>query len=157
MITSATTKLAPMGESRHAQAEILAVGYDPLLLFSRWAVLEHAGYRVTVSNALDTALALAESRAFNVVVLEHTVPRPHRHAIIDSVRQNRSATVLMVGTSNDHEPRADANVEGLDGPAKLLASVETLLRGRAVPAQRAQALPAAAEGQGEVSSARAST
>lgn len=107
------------------------VGADPVLLWSRAAILETAGIRVVNAASVAQSVERIWGVPFELVLLCHSLPRAHRRQIIAAVRRrNPSVPVLLV-----REGCGDtiAAVEGVDAllapePQRLLAGLRRILR-----------------------------
>jgi DNA-binding response OmpR family regulator len=106
---------------------ILIINYDPFLLATVRAVLEHFGYAVSSAIGFQSALALVRGASFDLLLLSHTVPRRDRRVLMACVRERGSAPVLMACSQPGEEPDADREADVLHGPKELVTAVEALL------------------------------
>ena len=60
-----------------SQPQLLLVAADPILRFTLEEVLTHYGYQVTSESSAPSALALAEDRRFDLLLMVQPLSRTH--------------------------------------------------------------------------------
>jgi CheY-like chemotaxis protein len=108
---------------------ILCISYDESLLLTRKMILEGAGFDVTAAVGFAEAMELCSNDpTFDLIVMGHTMPRKDKAALIAALRPTCKAPVLSVRRHGDSPlPEADASVDALDGPAKLIEAVKSAI------------------------------
>ncbi len=107
---------------------ILSVSYDPVLLQTRQLLLEHAGYRVTSVEGVTSALAACQSERYDLLVIGHSIAHRDKQAIAGEFKRMWGAPVLVLLRANEPKLReADFSIDAAEGPAPLLAIVNTIL------------------------------
>lgn len=94
------------GAPSRDRARILAIGDDPLLLYSRRLVLERHGYLVaTLRSAALADLADEQFRSFDLIVLCHSIPdKVARHILEVLWRVTPETPVLLVSRFDLYAP-----------------------------------------------------
>jgi DNA-binding response OmpR family regulator len=127
---------------RSASARILSIGYDAAVFDSRNRVLESAGFRIAACLTPERATELFVTEAFDAVVLCDSLPTNTRSFLMRALRGVKPTVpilmVYQVGEVCDDIFAADAAVESLDGPERLIQAVFSLLH---KPAQSHQIKP----------------
>lgn len=107
----------------------LQIGVDPVLLRTRGAVIESAGFQVvSVASALQATAAI-RATPFDVVILCHSLSRSHRVTLAAAVhRLNASVPVLLVSGGPGSNMAA---TDGMDGvlepePDRLLLGLRRI-------------------------------
>ncbi len=110
--------------------KILSVGLDATLLYTRNLVLHRTGAEI-VSALVDPALALLDSRYFDVIVLCHTLSRQDRQRVCYVVELFWPLSrILLIGELSTAERRlcrSDVAFPWRLGPLALVESARTLL------------------------------
>lgn len=120
--------------SRPAQSSskaILVYGTDEGLLGTRTMVLENAGFRVLSTFNYTDAEAIISSGEVSLVVICHSVSRGDCEAVLAFASdRNPAVNTLVLTTARSQHPEhsAGAILNALDGPRKLVETVELLLR-----------------------------
>jgi hypothetical protein len=99
-------------------------------------VLEQASYDVSAALGFAEAMeACSNDPTFDVIVMGHSMPRKDKSALIAALRPVCNAPVLSIRRHGDPPlPEADASVDSFDGPAKLIAAVQSAIaNGRQKP------------------------
>jgi two-component system, OmpR family, response regulator MprA len=114
-------------------ASLLVVDDDPSVLSGLRRAISRAGYEVDVAEDGETALAMAEAREFDLVVLDVMLPGFDGLTVCSRLRSRSPVPVLML-TAKDTVPD---RVAGLDAGAddylvKPFETVELLARVRAL-------------------------
>ena len=65
---------------------ILSFGYDPVLMRIRTLLLEDADYHTVEVFSWGEALKQLKERAFDVLLICHTVPTDEQTALVESIR-----------------------------------------------------------------------
>jgi DNA-binding response OmpR family regulator len=111
---------------------LLHFGNDALLAEARVLVLEDAGYDVVSAETQSGALRLLRARPVSLVIACHTVPPGELEATVRQMKQLKPRVpVIVVHVGGVLEPQrsvADGFVDGLRGPAHLLAQVASFSR-----------------------------
>ncbi len=118
-------------------AVVLCIGYDAQLLNIRSRVLATRFAGVLSCQAGDVRDMLHQRR-IDLFILCHTIPATLCTQTMSLLREFHPGTPILslyTGTSGCNPLRADAAVPALDGPLKLLRSVELVLH--LSPAQHA--------------------
>ena len=85
-------------------ANILLVDDEECIRFTLTELLSYAGHNVTVAEDAETASALIEKQAFDVVVLDIILPRASGIELLETVRQSSPHTQVVMMTG---EPTVD--------------------------------------------------
>jgi CheY-like chemotaxis protein len=106
---------------------VLCISYDESLLLTRKMILEQAGYDVTAAIGFAEAIEhCSNDPVFDLVVMGHSMPRKDKTALIATLRPTCKAPILSIRRHGDPPlPEADASVDSLDGPAKLIEAVKS--------------------------------
>ncbi len=112
------------------RATILSVSNDRSLLDSRTAVLQHAGYTVVATLDASSALRLISSQThkFDVLIVGHSVTAEQRQQLAAAARSANAKVVVTYAGDEGRDTPADAYVEALSGPPKLLACLASVVR-----------------------------
>ena len=111
----------------HKPGRILSVSSNRVLSQTRNTVLAHAGYAVRPSFTAESTVAALANHDFDLVLIGHTLKYPQQKELIQKIRKISKAPVLVVGYGVQEDVGANAYVEGIDGPEKLLATIAKLL------------------------------
>ena len=111
---------------------LLLVGIDDNVRASQAALLRHRKYQVKEASPDDSILDLQSE--FEIVVLNHTIPRAKRQKIADSIKTNApEKLVLMLHASGARGAKnVDAAVDSRKGPDALLKALNQLALMKAV-------------------------
>ena len=113
-----------------AKQEILSVSYDASLLLTREHILEQAGYAVTSSLGMATALEHCAARRFDLIVIGHSIPVRDKDMLIAAAKARCPVPVLSLRRHLDlPNPHADFSVDAAEGPEVFLQAVRRALRG----------------------------
>ena len=126
--------------TRSTQVCILVYGSDELLLRTRTMVLEQAGFRVFTAIRPEDAETIIKTRDVALVVLCHSLSLENRESLLEfaNVREPALKTVVLTASNSlypEHIP--GAVLDSLDGPRKLVETVNRLLKGAFSPSQTA--------------------
>lgn len=124
-------------------ATVLIVDDDPKLLNMLRRTLMYEGFHVFSATNGDEALAEAQTRRPDVIVLDWMMPRRDGLAVMKHLRAANDKTLILMLTARD---AVEHRVEGLEtgaddylvkpfAPAELLARIHALLRRPAVTIQ----------------------
>ena len=96
-------------------------------------VLEQAGFFVTPAFGFTEASKVCRlDHLLDLVVMDHSMPRDDKTALIGMLRPNCKAWLLSIHRHIDQPiPEADFSVDSFDGPEGLLAAVKNALGIRA--------------------------
>jgi DNA-binding response OmpR family regulator len=111
----------------HKPGRILSVSSNRVLSQTRNTVLAHAGYAVRPSSTVEATLAALAKQDFDLILIGHTLKYPQQKELIQRIRKLSKAPVLVVGHGVQEEVGANAYVEGIDGPERLLDTIAKLL------------------------------
>ncbi len=122
-----------METSGAPQRSLLLVEDDPSNWLTLSAVLEEAGFAVTVAQSYAQAIQFLEAQPrYDAVLLDSTLGDGDGRALIPLVRQRMPAAKLVL-VSGLEDPRTRASVDTVfqkgGDVAELLAGLERLLRG----------------------------
>jgi len=106
-------------------AKILSISYDEPLLTTREMILTQAGYKVTSALGFDEALKHCSARAYDLVILGHSIPRRDQQSLLEAVRKFDGVLVLGLRLHGEGPvPGVDHSIENSEGPAVLLNAVK---------------------------------
>lgn len=115
-------------------ARILSVSYDLALLSSRQLLLESLGCEVvSVSNFAQALQYCSHPGRFDVFVLGHSIPWPERESLVAAFRAHSAAPVIALSKVGE-QPTVGADLHINPDPDQLLATVSSLLSGKAATA-----------------------
>jgi CheY-like chemotaxis protein len=122
-----------METSGATQRSLLLVEDDPSNWLTLSAVLEEAGFAVTVAESYAQAIRFLETQPrYDAVLLDSTLGDGDGRALIPLVRQRMPAAKLVL-VSGLEDPRSRASVDKVfqkgGDVTELLAGLERLLRG----------------------------
>lgn len=103
------------------EQRLLSVGTNLTLLKIRHLVFINAGYKVIAARSEAAAIRAIESGELDAVVVGHSLTKRLKALIVD-VAKDSNLPVIVLHT-NPHEEaiaRADANLCGIDGAARIL-------------------------------------
>ena len=109
---------------------LLLFGHDIELLRIRRLVLKTDGYEVFMSASLDVVERLLKAGEVDILVLCHSLTEDQRRRALNQIASKLSiakALVLVVGPQA-HREALHANHDVQEGPVRLLAAVESLVR-----------------------------
>lgn len=123
--------IAPLiANSRRFQ--ILSLTYDPSLAHTREMLLTGAGFEVSTFHDVKMAIAACQSNSYDLVVLGHSIPLAERKALVQAVHSHCAAPVLaLLRHGEPPVPKADYFFDSAESPARLLATVQDILRPKA--------------------------
>jgi DNA-binding response OmpR family regulator len=114
-----------------ANPRILSISSDIAVFDSRNRVLESAGFEVVPSFCGNGALEKFTRESVDAVVLGDSLSAPLRIALFKNFRTLRPSVpivvVYRVGEQTEDVLLADAAVESLDGPERLIEVVSTVI------------------------------
>ena len=120
---------------------ILLIGEDDFLLETRAAVLRPTAAEVVCTN-VSSAIPLLEHRAFDLVILCHSIPDHLCQTLTEVIRQNWPSTRILLVSAVRHWEQ-DACSEGVDvcapDPERLIERTVELLGRRTVSSVRSLA------------------
>lgn len=116
---------------QHHQRTALLVGTDEVLLYTRKAILEKEGFKVSIDDPV-TAIADVGSSRFSVVVVCHTLDSREADALVKAARAN-PARQALIGFSKELVPAPtaypfDGSVWSLALPEAFVSKVHDLLQ-----------------------------
>lgn len=119
--------------AEHAPARVLVVDDDPGVLSALRRAFVMEGHKVMTAEEGESALALAESQGFDLVVLDIMLPGIDGLTVCNRIRSSSSVPILMLSARDTVPDR----VEGLDRGAddylvKPFALNELIARSRAL-------------------------
>ncbi len=122
-----------METSGATQRSLLLVEDDPSNWLTLSALLEEAGFAVTVAESYSQAIRFLETQPrYDAVLLDSTLGDGDGRALIPLVRQRMPAAKLVL-VSGLEDPRTRASVDAVfqkgGDVAELLAGLDRLLRG----------------------------
>ncbi len=117
---------------------ILNVSYDPVLLQTRSAILQLAGYRVSAAETFRRALGSLVSTKFDLLVMD-ALPTPETMRLRAKARERGTQILLLIRENCFPLSPTDMFIRGLDGPGALLRAVESLMRPRVRSAEAGRA------------------
>ena len=110
-----------------AQPHILSLDCNSQLLMARHNLLESAGFDVTLLASTFEALKLLEARRFDAVVVGHSFSFTEKQLFAAEVGERWRIPVIVLHDGNaDFQLTPDAQVEMMEGAAKLLATLTAL-------------------------------
>lgn len=109
---------------------VLSVSRDPMLLTSRNAILQQAGYTVETTMKTSEALEIVRNGRVDAVVLGDSVSYAERNALAQAIREIAPKLPILVLklASEVPPPEATSWMDSLDGPEALLAKLSEILR-----------------------------
>ena len=114
---------------------ILVVDDEVRILRMMQRILELEGYRVLIANNGEAALAVFDGEAPDLVLLDIMMPGPDGFLVIDRIREESNAPIIMLTAKRDTESIRKAIELGADDfvkkpfrPAELIARINTKLR-----------------------------
>jgi DNA-binding NtrC family response regulator len=109
---------------------ILSISYDEPLLQTREWILKAEGYDVTSAAGFTEGVRHCGDKAFDLVIIGHSIPRTDKLALIAEFRKYGKAPVLSI-LRHGEGPLAEANywVDSADGPEALVRMVKKALDG----------------------------
>jgi two-component system alkaline phosphatase synthesis response regulator PhoP len=115
---------------------ILIVEDEPAIAFALEADLERDGYGVTIATTGDEGLRLADSAAFDLVLLDVMLPGMDGFDVCRELRRRGSRTPIIVLTARTHDAEKILGLElGADdyvtkpfNPRELRARIKAVLR-----------------------------
>jgi DNA-binding NtrC family response regulator len=114
-----------------ANPRILSISSDIAVFDSRNRVLESAGFDIVPSFCGNGALEKFTGESIDAVVLGDSLPTPLRIALFKNFRTLRPSVPIVVvyriGEQTEDVLMADAVVESLDGPERLIEVVSTVI------------------------------
>lgn len=114
-----------------ASPRILSISSDITVFDSRNRVLESAGFEVVPSFCGNGALEKFTAEPLDAVVLGDSLSAPLRLALFKNFRMLRPSVPIVVvyriGEQTEDVLLADAAVESLDGPERLIEVVSTVI------------------------------
>lgn len=116
--------------------QVLIFGHESLLLKTRELLLMRAGFDVCASDRTDAAHEILAARAFDLLILCHSLRPQERSAIIATARAFQKNVAILVLLGDDQNPPISANVtvfRTLDGPYDFLRTVCRLTHEPAPP------------------------
>jgi DNA-binding response OmpR family regulator len=115
-----------------ARPRILSIGSDVAVFESRNRVLESAGFEVVPCFRGENALEAFCGEPVDVVVLCDSLAQGASSKIVQGFRAAKPAIPIVIvyrlGELSDEVFLADAAVESLDGPERLINTVASLLQ-----------------------------
>jgi len=120
--------IAPLIESSR-RFRILLLTYDPSLARTREMLFSGAGFEVSTFLDIDKAIEDCQSNSYDLVVLGHSIPLEERTSLVKAVRSRCATLVLaMLRQGEAPVPQADYFFDSTESPARLLATVQDILR-----------------------------
>jgi DNA-binding response OmpR family regulator len=123
---------------------IVSVGCDALVFDSRNRVLESAGFEVVPCFSGERAAEICSNENFDLLLMCDSLPQSLREMLIHLLRNEKSATpIIMIyrmGELPEDLSFADAAVESLAGPERLIETVSFCLQKPAASAIAAAAV-----------------
>jgi len=108
---------------------ILSLTYDPSLARTREMLLTGAGFEVSTFSDVDKAIQDCQSNSYDLVVVGHSIPLAERKALVNAVRSRCATPVLaMLRPGEAPVPQADYFFDSTENPARLLTTVQNILR-----------------------------
>lgn len=107
--------------------QILSLSYDVALLESRQMLLEAHGYRVTSVIGLASALHACQEHRYDLVIIGHSIPAPHKRKMMEHLRAVCATPVLQLQRPGENVPGADYSHNPIEGPQAFLAVVDQIL------------------------------
>jgi DNA-binding response OmpR family regulator len=129
---------------------LLIVDDDPEIRTALRTVLERKGYRVLMAADGNTGLALAESEAPHVVIVDMMMPKKSGFLVLEKIKRRGadSPKVIMITGNEGSRHRAYAELLGVDDYIRKPFTFDRLLESveRLCPAQEPE--PTAGEAPG---------
>jgi CheY-like chemotaxis protein len=112
--------------------KVLVYGNDPILLMTRRLILEKVGCRVLTTMEFADAMLILMNQQIDLLVVCHSLRDEERQGILETARALKPdiKTVILRFTrfrGRDISGEGAEFVDGLDGPASLLAAVDKVL------------------------------
>ncbi|HKV92220.1 MAG TPA: hypothetical protein VJW20_06710 [Candidatus Angelobacter sp.] len=121
-------EIAPLIESSR-RFRILSLTYDPSLARTREMLLTGAGFEVSTFSDVDKAIEDCQSNSYDLVVVGHSIPLAERKALVKAVRSRCATPVLaLLRHGETPVPQADYFFDSTENPARLLATVQDIVR-----------------------------
>jgi DNA-binding NtrC family response regulator len=113
--------------SATSQPRVLLVDDEPTFLASAAKALQRRGIRVTTAESGEAARSAFEASAFDVVVLDVTMPDADGHQLFYELRQRSTATPFIVLTGHGDAQRSfEMSLDGLFAYVTKPCEVEVL-------------------------------
>jgi PAS domain S-box-containing protein len=116
--------------STAAQFRILCVDDEASSLKLRQLILERKGYLVSTAEAVSEALALFQSKDFDLVITDHFLGRETGTAMAKEMKRLKPTVAIIVLSGAIDTPEGseivDAFLSKAEGPERLLAKVDEL-------------------------------
>lgn len=114
-----------------ARPRILSISFDATVFDSRNRVLEFGGFEVVPCFCGIGATERFATEQIDAVLIGESLPRALRLSLIQEFRAAKPSVPIIVsyriGEFGDDICSADAAVESLDGPERLIQTVSSLL------------------------------
>ena len=123
---AATRKDAGEPQSREPK-RILSLSYDVALLDSRQMLLEQHGYEVRSVIGLASALEACQERAYDLVIIGHSIPLAHKRKMLEQLRAVCDTPVLALQRTGERLQDADYFFSPVEGPRAFLDAVDRIL------------------------------
>jgi len=122
-------EIAPLLKNDAQPARILSLTYDPSLAHTREMLFSGAGFEVSTFCDVDKAIKDCQSNSYDLVVLGHSIPLAEKRSLVRAVHSYCAAPVLaLLRHGEPPVPQADYFFDSSDSPARLLATVQNILR-----------------------------
>ncbi|HEV3040895.1 MAG TPA: hypothetical protein VHA33_24220 [Candidatus Angelobacter sp.] len=113
--------------SKHVPS-ILSISYDESLLRTRHWILETAGFDVTSALGFAQAASHAQSGAFDLVIVGHSIPAQDKQALLEMLQNHHHGRILALCKSGDERVDGVAHwLESWEGPEALVSAVRKIL------------------------------
>lgn len=120
--------IAPLIQNSR-RLRILSLTYDPSLAHTREMLFSGAGFEVSTFSDVDKAIAACQNNSYDLVVLGHSIPLAERKTLVKAVHSYCAAPVLALLRHGEARlPEADYFFDATENPARLLATVQDILR-----------------------------
>ncbi len=111
----------------------LLVGTDEMLLYTRKAILEKEGFKVSINSPPD-AIGIVSTSAYNLIIACHTLAPAEAEALVIAAKSN-PAHPALIGFSKNPTPEPtshpfDLSVWSLALPDSFISKVHEAVRSR---------------------------
>ena len=113
-------------------AKILLVGYVRELIEEKHDVLRIGGHEVTLATRLHEACQAAKQQAFDLAVLEFSIPEIERNQLARAIKRQRPYTkiIMLYFARTGHTECADVLLHANVRPEELLRAVNYIINAK---------------------------
>src|SRR6267142_1039334 len=119
---------AEEAETKGTSARILSVSYDLSLAATREMLFTSVGFQVSTTSNIDQALELCANKAFDLIVIGHSMPLDQTRFLVKELRLRCDTPLLVLQRPGESlVTRVDYIFDSTESPALLLEAVVNIV------------------------------